>query len=54
MPSLEEISPVRQDNSPEARIANSGSRNAVSFSSARATKRFPLPRCASATKIGAA
>ncbi len=27
------------------------SRNAVSFSSARTTKRFPSPRCASATKI---
>jgi hypothetical protein len=33
-----------------ARIAASSSRNAVSFSSARTTKRFPSSRCASATK----
>ena len=31
--------------------ANSTSRNAVSFSSARTTKRFPSPRCASAIHI---
>ena len=35
------------------RIADSSSKNAVSFSSARTTKRFSSPRCASATKIGA-
>jgi hypothetical protein len=29
---------------------SSAKANAVSFSSARTTKRFPLPRCASATK----
>jgi hypothetical protein len=34
-----------------ARIADSSSRNALSFSSTRTTKRFPSPRCASATKI---
>jgi hypothetical protein len=34
--------------------ADSSSRNAVSFSSALTTNRFPSPRCASATKIGAA
>src|SRR5262249_8000393 len=36
---------------PEARIVDSGSTNAVSFSSARRTKRFPSPRCASAIQI---
>src|SRR6266481_3055189 len=34
-----------------ARIADSSSKNAVSFSSARTTKRFPSPRCASAIQI---
>jgi len=34
--------------SPQAQIADSSYKNAVSFSSARTTKRFPLPRCASA------
>ena|SRR5947208_818017 len=34
-----------------ARIADSSSRNAVAFSSACTTKRFPSLRCASATKI---
>ena len=33
------------------RIADSSSRNAVSFSSARTTKRFPSSRCASAIQI---
>jgi hypothetical protein len=33
------------------RITDSSSINAVSFSSARATKRFPSSRCPSATKI---
>src|SRR5947207_866006 len=33
------------------RIAASNSRNAVNFSSARTTKRFPSPRCASAIQI---
>jgi len=32
-------------------VANSSSRNAVSFSSARTTKRFPSSRCASAIQI---
>src|SRR5205823_5171856 len=32
-------------------IADSSSRNAVSFSSARTTKRFPSPRCASTIQI---
>jgi hypothetical protein len=35
-------------------VTLSSSRNAVSFSSLRTTNRFPSPRCASATKIGAA
>jgi hypothetical protein len=35
----------------QPRITDSSSRNAVSFSSARTTKRFPSSRCASATKI---
>src|SRR6266436_9368208 len=34
-----------------ARITDSSSTNAVSFSSARTTKRFPLSRCASAIQI---
>ena len=34
------------------RIADSNSRNAVSFSSACTTKRFPSSRCASAIQIG--
>jgi hypothetical protein len=34
-----------------ARIAASNSINAVNFSSARTTKRFPSPRCASAIQI---
>src|SRR5438270_1558472 len=34
-----------------ARTAGSSSRNAVSFSSARTTKRFPSPRCASAIQM---
>src|SRR4029077_16848549 len=33
------------------KIAHSSSTNAVSFSSARATKRFPVSRCASALQI---
>jgi hypothetical protein len=33
------------------RITDSNSRNAVSFSCARTTKRFPSPRCASAIQL---
>ena len=51
MPSLPKTSPTCQTNSPQTQIANSSSINAVSFSSAYPTKRFPSPRCASATKI---
>ena len=42
----EKISPAGQDNLLQARIADSSSTNAVNFSSARTTKRFPsfLPR----------
>src|SRR6266478_6908971 len=40
-PSLPKIVRVCQDNSPRLRIADSSSRNAVSFSSARTTKQFP-------------
>jgi hypothetical protein len=35
----------------KARIADSSSRNAVKFSSARNTKRFPSPHCASTARI---
>jgi hypothetical protein len=42
--SLEEIPLACQINSPQARIADSSSRNAVSFSSSRTTKRFPARR----------
>jgi hypothetical protein len=50
-PSLPEISLGRQDNSLPTRIADSNSTNAVNFSSACATKRFPSPRCASTIQI---
>src|SRR5215211_5379996 len=49
--SLEKTSLVSQDNLPEARLAHSPSRNAVSNSSARTMKRFPYPRRASAIHI---
>jgi hypothetical protein len=39
---LEKIVRARQANSPQARLADSNSRNAVSFSSARTIKGFPL------------
>jgi hypothetical protein len=38
--------------SPQARIANSSSRNAVSFSSARTTKRFPSRCCDPRLRFG--
>jgi hypothetical protein len=47
---FEKISPACQLNSPQARIADSSSTNAVNFSSARTTKRFPS-RCASTVNI---
>jgi hypothetical protein len=50
-PSFEKISPICQVNSPQPRIADSNSRNAVSFSSARTTNRFPSSRCASTIQI---
>ena len=50
-PSLQKISLGCQANSTQPQIADSSSRNAVSFSSARTIKRFPSSRCASATKI---
>src|SRR5437899_10132246 len=49
--SLEEIPIACQVNSLLAKIVDSSSINAVNFSSARTTKRLPLSRCASATKI---
>jgi hypothetical protein len=49
--SFGKISPACRGNSPQVRVANSSSRNAVSFSSACTTKRLPSSRCASATKI---
>jgi hypothetical protein len=45
-PSFEKISLARQDNSPQARIPDSSSINAVNVSSARVAKRFPLLRIA--------
>ena len=47
---FEKISLTRQDNSPQARIGDSTSTNAVSFSSAPRTKRFRSPRCALARR----
>jgi hypothetical protein len=49
--SFEKILPARQVNSPQARIGESSSRNAVNFSFARTTKRFPSSRCASTIQI---
>jgi hypothetical protein len=40
-PSVGKISPARQDNLLQAQIADSSSRNVVSFSAAHTTKRFP-------------
>jgi hypothetical protein len=42
---LAKTPPTCQTNSPPARIADSSSRNAVSFSSARTTNRFPSAQC---------
>jgi hypothetical protein len=42
---------TRQHKFPTSRIADPSSTNAVNFSSARTTKRFPLSRCASAIQI---
>ena len=44
-PSLEKFSLGCQDNSVQARFADSSSTDAVSFSSACTTKGFPLSRC---------
>jgi hypothetical protein len=49
--SLPRITPASQDNSLQARIAASNSRNAVSFSSAQTTERVALSGCASAIQI---
>src|SRR6266850_660810 len=49
--SLVKISPTCQSNLPQTSITDSSSRNAVSFSSAHTTKRFPPSRCASAIQI---
>src|SRR6266487_9720 len=49
--SLGKISSAVEANSPQPRVTDSNSKNAVNFSSARTTKRLPLPRCASPTKI---
>src|SRR5437899_5909902 len=49
--SFEKILPACQANSAQLRIAHSSSTKAVSFSSARTTKRFPSPRCASAIQM---
>ena len=48
-PSLAKIAPNCQSNSPQAQIADWSSTNALSFSSACTTKRFPS-RCASASR----
>ena len=50
---FEKISPARQANSPQAEVADSSSRNAVSFSSALTINLFPSPRRASAIQIDA-
>jgi|SRR5262245_34475372 len=50
-PSLTKIPPACQANSPQARIADSSSKNRINFSSAWTTKRFPSPRCASTIQI---
>src|SRR6266576_2003870 len=49
-PSVEKISPARQDNLLQARVADSSSTNALSFSSEATIKRFPSSRYASETK----
>jgi hypothetical protein len=49
--SLEKITSASQANSPQPRVADSSSTNAVNFSSARTTNRFPSLRCASAIQI---
>ena len=49
--SLAKTPPACQDNSPQARIADSSSIEAISFSSARTTKRCPSSGCASAIQI---
>ena len=46
-PSLGKITPASQAQLPQVRIADSNSTNAVSFSSACTTKRFPSSRCPS-------
>src|SRR4030095_78742 len=43
--------PLTEHASVVGRVADSSSRNAVSFSSAHATKRFPSSRCASTIQI---
>src|SRR6266516_7369635 len=48
---LRKIQATCQSDSPQARITDSSSTNAVSFSPTRTTTRFPPPRCASAMKI---
>jgi hypothetical protein len=48
-PSLEKISPTCQGESPQSRIADSSSTNAVNLSSARTMKRFPS-RCVMGTE----
>jgi hypothetical protein len=51
VPDLNERHPPRSAPSANSCVVLSSSRNAVSFSSARTTKRFPLSRCASAIQI---
>ena len=48
---FEKISLTCQANLPQAQTADSSSKNAVSFSSARTIKRFPSSRCASTIQI---
>src|SRR5438874_10887304 len=43
--------PICQINSPQGRVADSSSANAVNFSSLRTTKRLPSSRCVSAIQI---
>jgi len=48
---FEKMQLPRQAQAPQLRTAAYSSRNAVSFSSVRTTKRFPSSRCASAIQI---
>src|SRR4051794_23483339 len=48
---LKKVSPACQASSPQPRVADSNSKNALGLSFARTMNRFPLSRCASAIQI---